>query len=80
MNPIFSKLYKHKKTRERDPNAPPPPTLLGQVKEIKDVKGKADAQASYISILENKLELLERKHNRLESQVQQIISVINQRK
>lgn len=80
MNPIFSKLYKHKKTRVRDPNAPPPPTLLGQVKEIKDVKGKADAQASYIAILENKIELLERKQHRLESQVEQIISAINRRK
>ena len=80
MNPIFAKLYKHKKTRERDPNAPPPPTLLGQVKEIKDVKGKADAQAQYIAVLENKIELLERKHNRLESQVEQIISAINRRR
>ena len=80
MNPIFAKLYKHKKTRERDPNAPPPPTLLGQVKEIKDVKGKADAQAQYIAVLENKIESLERKHNRLESQVEQIIAVINRRK
>ena len=64
----------------RDPDAPPPPTLLGQVKEIKDVKGKADAQASYIAILENKIELLERKQHRLESQVEQIISAINRRK
>jgi len=80
MNPIFSKLYKHKKTRARDPNAPPPPTLLGQVKEIKDVKGKADAQANYIAVLENKIELLERRHARLENQVDQIIAVINRRK
>ena len=80
MNPIFSKLYKHKKTRERDPNAPPPPTLLGQVKELKDVKGKADAQANYIAVLENKIELLERRHARLENQVDQIIAVINRRK
>ena len=79
MNPIFRQLYKHKKTRERDPNAPPAPTLLGQVKELKDVKGRSDAQAKYIAHLESRIETLERRHRRLETLVEQVIAVINKR-
>ena len=79
MNPLFRQLYKHKKTRARDPNAPPAPTLLGQVKELKDVKGKSDAQAQYISHLENRLDVMDRKMRRMEQLLEQVISAINKR-
>lgn len=79
MNPLFRQLYKHKKTRARDPNAPPAPTLLGQVKEIKDVKGKTDAQAQYISHLENRLDVMDRKMRRMEQLLEQVIGAINKR-
>ena len=79
MNPLFRQLYKHKKTRARDPNAPPAPTLLGQVKELKDVKGKTDAQAQYISHLENRLDVMDRKMRRMEQLLEQVIGAINKR-
>lgn len=37
MSNMFQKMYAVKKKRVRDPSLPPPPTLLGQVKVIKDV-------------------------------------------
>jgi hypothetical protein len=67
MNPLFLNSFKEKKKRERDPNAPPPPTLLGQVKELRLTREAMDQQASEIAVLRNRIEYLESKVRRLES-------------
>jgi predicted RNase H-like nuclease (RuvC/YqgF family) len=79
MNPLFKKLYKHKKTRTRDPNAPPPPTLLGQVKELKTTREIIDHQATEINNLNRRLDYLESKNRRLESYVEAIRSWVEKK-
>jgi len=72
MNPLFLKTFKTKPKRERDPNAPPPPTLLGQVKELRITRETIDQQAAEISLLRGRLEYLEAKVRRLESYVETV--------
>ena len=79
MNALFKKLYKHKKTRTRDPNAPPPPTLLGQVKELKTTREIIDHQATEINNLNRRLDYLESKNRRLESYVEAIRSWVEKK-
>jgi predicted RNase H-like nuclease (RuvC/YqgF family) len=76
MNPLFKQLYKHKKTRVRDPNAPPPPTLLGQVKELKDTRQAIDENSERLSRLESKVARLESKNRYLENYVDSLRRVI----
>ena len=70
MNPMFQKLYKHKKTRVRDPNLPPAPTLLGQVKELKDTRTALDNTAIRLQAMENRIAHLEAKNRYLEQYVE----------
>lgn len=72
MNPLFLQTFKAKKKRERDPNAPPPPTLLGQVKELRITRETIEQQATEISMLRSRLEHLEAKTRRLESYIETI--------
>lgn len=72
MNPLFLNSFKNKKKRERDPNAPPPPTLLGQVKELRLTRETIDQQAQEIALLRSRLEYIEAKVRRLESQTDTI--------
>lgn len=72
MDPIFLQSFKAKKKRERDPNAPPPPTLLGQVKELRITRETIDQQAAEIDMLRGRLEYLEAKTRRLESYIETI--------
>lgn len=72
MNPLFLQTFKAKKKRERDPNAPPPPTLLGQVKELRVTRETIDQQADEIAVLRNRVDYLEAKTRRLESYVETI--------
>jgi len=65
MNPLFQKLYKHKKPRVRDPNLPPAPTLLGQVKELKDTKALVDDTAQRMRAMEERIARLERQNRQL---------------
>lgn len=72
MNPLFKQLYKHKKKRPRDPNAPPPPTLLGQVKELRDTKEAVSQNSDKIDHLENRIARLESRNRYLENYVDSI--------
>ena len=69
MNPMFQKLYKHKKARVRDPNLPPPPTLLGQVKELKDTREVLDQTTQRLAAMERRLAQLETRNRYLEQYV-----------
>lgn len=77
MNPLFQRLYKHKKERVRDPNLPAPPTLLGQVKVIKDANDKLSAQAEYLTILEKRIERLEQKQRATDQTMSQLVQFVN---
>jgi len=72
MNPLLTKLYKQKKTRVRDPNLPPPPTLLGQVKELKGTREMIDHLSAEITVLRQRLEYIEIKNRRLEGYIETI--------
>lgn len=72
MNPLFKKLYKHKKTRVRDPNAPPPPNLFSTVKDLKDTKLVVDANTTELQILRQRLDRLEIRNRYLENYVEML--------
>lgn len=74
---MFQKLYKHKKTRVRDPNLPPPPTLLGQVKELKDTREALDQTAMRLQAMEQRIARLETKNRYLENYVDILRNTIN---
>lgn len=59
MNPLMLKQYRAKKKRAVDPNAPPRPTLLGQVKELKDTREAIEQQAELIARLDLRVRQLE---------------------
>lgn len=77
MNPLFRKLYKHKKTRVRDPNLPPPPNLFSTVKDLKDTKAVVGDQGSQIEQLERRLGRLEARNSYLENYVDILRQQIN---
>jgi hypothetical protein len=54
-------MYRKKKKRAVDPNAPPRPTLLGHEKVLKDARSTIDQQAHDIDVLRRRVEELERK-------------------
>jgi len=80
MNPLFKKLLKQKKKRVRDPNAPSPPTLLGQVKELRLTKEEQDKQSLELVMLAQRLGVLEAKNRRLELQVNELFGAVNRLK
>ena len=70
MNPLFQKLYKHKKTRVRDPNLPPPPNLFSTVRDLKDTKLVVDANNTDIQLLKQRVDRLEARNRYLENYVE----------
>lgn len=54
-------MYKVKKKRAVDPNAPPRPSLLGHEKVIKDAKSQIGHQQDLIQELRHRVSELERK-------------------
>jgi predicted RNase H-like nuclease (RuvC/YqgF family) len=69
MNPLFKKLYKHKKTRARDPNAPPPPNLFSTVRDLKVVSSTVTSQEERIRELQMRVERLESRNRSLENYI-----------
>jgi len=49
MSSIYNQYKKPKPKRVRDPNLPPAPTLLGQVKELKGVRLSIDELQSIVN-------------------------------
>jgi predicted RNase H-like nuclease (RuvC/YqgF family) len=76
MNPLFKKLYKHKKTRARDPNAPPPPNLFSTVRDLKVVTTNVSSQEERIRDLQQRVERLENKNRNLEYYIEYLRSKI----
>jgi hypothetical protein len=80
MHPSFAKLLKQKKKRTRDPNAPPPPTLLGQVKELRLTREDMDRLQLQLMLAQQRLDYLEAKNRRLESSFEALQNWIKTRK
>ena len=79
MNPAFAKLLKQKKKRERDPNLPPPPTWLGQVKELRLTREDMNRIELESVMLKQRLDYLEMRNRRLESQLRDLENFIRNR-
>jgi predicted RNase H-like nuclease (RuvC/YqgF family) len=59
---IYVDMYKPKKKRPVDPNAPPRPNLMSHDKVIRDQKTTIDQQQQNIQQLMHRVDELERKH------------------
>jgi len=79
MNPAFAKLLKQKKKRTRDPNLPPPPTLLGQVKELRLTREDINRMELESVMLRQRLEMVEMKNRRLETQLRDLENYVRNR-
>lgn len=55
-------MYRVKKKREVDPNAPPRPNLMSHDKVIRDQKAVIEQMEQTVRILTRRVEELERKH------------------
>ena len=69
-----------KKKREVDPNAPPRPTLLGHEKEMKTWREQFEKLARTNTEQAITIATMERKLNRLQSQVDAMTSFVNRMK
>ena len=79
MKPNIFKAMKVKKKRAVDPNAPPRPTLLGHEKEMKVWRESFNKLSNDTIQKELEIQQLKRKVNRLESQLDAVISVVKSR-
>lgn len=69
-------MFKPKKKKEVDPNAPPRPTLLGHEKEMKTWREQFGKLAETNTEQAIEIAFLRRKLNRLENQLEATISVV----
>lgn len=79
MNPAFARLLRQRRRRPRDPNAPAPPTLLGQVKELRLTKEDITQALVAINNLSARLDRAEAHTKRLESTVRDLENYIQSR-
>lgn len=69
-------MFKPKKKKEVDPNAPPRPTLLGHEKEMKTWRDQFGKLAQTNTEQAMELAFLRRKLNRIESQLEATVGVV----
>jgi polyhydroxyalkanoate synthesis regulator phasin len=70
-------MYKQKKKRAIDPDAPPRPTLLGHEKQIKDFRTQFNMLGMTAEVTTSQVEVLRRRVNRLENQIEAMTNYIN---
>ena len=70
-------MYKQKKKKVLDPNAPPRPTLLGHEKEMKEFRGKFSDVSGTIQSQRQEIQELKRKINRLQMQMDAVVSLLS---
>lgn len=78
MSDIF-KAMRQKKKRAVDPDAPPRPTLLGHEKEMKTWRQQFSEMTERSIQQSVEINMLRRKVNRLESQIDAMTSVVNRK-
>jgi uncharacterized protein YaaN involved in tellurite resistance len=84
MASLYSRMFKVKKKRAVDPNAPPRPTLLGQVKVIKDVRSDIDATKAVVQSTaqqqQAQIDLLRRDLNRAYVRIEMLTNYLRNMK
>jgi predicted RNase H-like nuclease (RuvC/YqgF family) len=73
-------MYKVKKKRPVDPNAPPRPNLLNHEKRLKDATGTIDTQRNDIEFLKQRVNDLERKLTNQTAYLQELHSRVSRPK
>lgn len=79
MNPLFKQLYKHKRTRQRDPNAPPPPNLFSTVRDLKIAQSQVDNNTAQLRAMEERISRLENRNRYLENYVEVLRSHLSKK-
>lgn len=74
----FSKMYKPKKKRVRDPNLPPAPNLLSQVKELRLTKEEQMSQLQQIRQQQAEIQSLKSKLRTTEYRLDLLTSIMRQ--
>ncbi len=71
------KMFKQKKKREIDPNAPPRPNLMSHDKTIRESKVEFDRLRDLVNQQADELAALKNKYNNMQSSVDRILNYLS---
>ncbi len=71
------KMFKQKKKREVDPNAPPRPNLMSHDKTIRESKIEFDRLRDLVNQQADEIAALKNKYNNMQSSVDRILSYLS---
>ena len=71
------KMFKQKKKREVDPNAPPRPNLMSHDKTIRESKVEFDRLKDLVNRQADELAALKNKYNNMQSSVDRILTYLS---
>ena len=71
------KMFKQKKKREVDPNAPPRPNLMSHDKTIRESKVEFDRLRDLVNQQAGELASLKNKYNNMQSSVDRILTYLS---
>jgi len=71
------KMFKQKKKREVDPNAPPRPNLMSHDKTIRESKVEFDRLRDLVNRQADEIASLKNKYNSMQSSVDKILSYLS---
>jgi len=71
------KMFKQKKKREVDPNAPPRPNLMSHDKTIRESRVEFDRLRDLVNQQADEIAALKNKYNNMQSSVDRILSYLS---
>ena len=71
------KMFKQKKKREVDPNAPPRPNLMSHDKTIRESRVEFDRLKDLVNQQADEIAALKNKYNNMQSSVDRILSYLS---
>jgi len=71
------KMFKQKKKREVDPNAPPRPNLMSHDKTIRESKVEFDRLRDLVNQQSDEIAALKNKYNNMQSSVDRILNYLS---
>jgi len=74
------KMFKQKKKREVDPNAPPRPNLMSHDKTIRESRVEFDRLRDLVNQQADEIAALKNKYNNMQSSVDQLINFLRKNK
>jgi len=80
MSALYQKMFKEKKKRPVDPNAPPRPNLLSQVKELKGVQTNLEQLQFHMQRQQEEINQLKTKLNQSNYRVEQLTTYLKNAK